>query len=233
VEEDESHASSDDSELPRFHGPPRLLAIAHDPWTIFAYWTADWPSIFENAAPVDRQVHLRVHCTDGLEEKETAVEPMAGTHYVKMSQRHRACRIEIGYYQPADVWNSVATSNDLVIPPTETSEAEHVDLVTIPFHLRFQQLVDLFGVANDDALATVISRFQTRAVSSGGQHKLSPVERKILRRTGIALSELADATRAFNQIDTEKFRRDAKALLGFGGTSPSRGFTRDWTSGGS
>jgi len=217
--------------LARFHGPPRLLAIARDPWTIFAYWNVNWPSIFKNAAPIDRQVHLRFHCTDGLEEKEAAVEPMAGMHYVTMSQRHRACRIEIGYYQPADIWHSVAMSNEIMIPPAETSEAEHVDLATIPFHLGFQQLVDLFGAANHDALASVISRFQARAVSSGRRDRLSSEERKILQRTGVALSELAEARRAFNQIDREKLKRGAEALLGLGATSPSRGF--NWTSSGS
>jgi hypothetical protein len=211
-------------ELPRFHAPARLLGIARDPWTIFAYWNVNWPSIFKNAAPIDRRVHLRVHCTDGLEEKEAAVEPMAGMHYVTMSQRHRACRIEIGYYQPADIWHSVVMSNEITIPPAETSEAEHVDLATIPFHLGFQQLVDLFGAANDGVLATVISRFQIRAVSSGRREKLSSEERKILQRTGGALSELAEARRAFNQIDREKLKRGAEALLGLGPTSPSRGF---------
>src|SRR5437660_4792640 len=172
AEDQESRDLSDGLEPTRFHGPPRLLAMARDPWTIFAYWNVDWPSIFKNAAPVDRQVHLRIDCADGLEEKEAAIEPMAGMHYVRMSQRHRACRIEIGYYQPADVWRSVAMSNEIVIPPAEISEAEDVDLATIPFHLRFQQLIDLFGSATDDALATVISRFQTRAVSSGRSEKL-------------------------------------------------------------
>ena len=233
AEDEQSHASSNGLELPRFHGPPRLLAIARDPWTIFAYWNVDWPSIFKNAAPIDRQVHLRVHCTDGLEEKEAAVEPMAGMHYLTMSQRHRACRIEIGYYQPADVWHSVVMSNEIMIPPAETSEAEHVDLATIPFHLRFQQLVDLYGAANDDALANVVSRFQTRAVSSGRHERLSSEERKILQRTGVALSELAGARRAFDQIDREKLKRRAEALLGLGATSPSRGFKGDWTSAGS
>lgn len=223
AEESESYDLSDGLEPTRFHGPPRLLAIARDPWTIFAYWNVDWPAIFKNAAPVDRQVHLRVRCADGLEEKEAAVEPMAGMHYLTMSQRHRTCRIEIGYYQPADVWNSVATSNEVRIPPAETSETEDVDVATIPFHLRFQQLVDLFG-ANDEALATAMSRFQTRAVSSGSQDKLSSEEGEILQRTGIAIPEAADALRAFKQIDREKFRRDAKALLGLGETSPSRGF---------
>jgi hypothetical protein len=231
AEGEESHALSNGFELPRFHGPPRLLAIARDPWTIFAYWNVNWPSIFKNAAPVDRQVHLRIHCADGLEEKEAAIEPMAGMHYITMSQRHRACRIEIGYYQPADIWHSVVMSNEITIPPAETSEAEHVDLATIPFHLGFQQLVDLFGAANDGALATVISRFQARAVSSGRHEKLSSEERRILQRTGVALSELAEARRAFNQIDREKLKRRAEALLGLAATSPSRGF--NWASAGS
>lgn len=231
AEDEESYDLSNGSELPRFDGPPRLLALARDPWTIFAYWNVDWPSIFKNAPPVDRQVHLRVHCADGLEEKEAAVEPMAGMHYVTLSQRHRGCRIEIGYYQPADVWHSVAISNEIMIPPAEISEAERVDLATIPFHLRFQQLVDLFGAADNDALATVISRFQTRALSSGRRAQLSSEERKILRRAGVALSELADARRAFNQIDRKKLKRRAEAILGFGATSPSRGF--NWTSAGS
>jgi hypothetical protein len=233
AETEELHDLGNALGLPRFHGSPRLIAIARDPWTIFAYWNVDWPSIFKNAAPIDRQVHLRIHCADGLEEKEAAIEPMAGMHYVTMSQRHRACRIEIGYYQPADVWHSVAMSNEIVIPPAEMSEAEHVDLATIPFHLRFQQLVDLFGAANDDGLATVISRFQTRAVSSGRYEKLSPEERKILRRAGVALSELADARRAFNHLDSEKLRKEAEVLLKPGATSPSRAFKVDWTSAGS
>ncbi len=100
ADDGESHAFSNDLELPRFQGPPRLVAIARDPWTIFAYWNVNWPPIFKNVAPVDQQVHLRVHCADGLAEKEVAVEPMARMHYVTMSQRHRACRVEIGYYQP-------------------------------------------------------------------------------------------------------------------------------------
>ena len=233
AEDEESHVLSGGPALPRFRGPPRLLAIARDPWTIFAYWNVDWPSIFKNGTPVDRQVHLRIHCADGLEEKEAAVEPMAGMYYINMSQRHRACQIEIGYYEPADVWHSVAMSNEAMIPPAETSEAEDVDLATIPFHLRFQQLVDLYGAASGDALATVISRVQKRATNRDSQNKLSSRERQILRRTGIALSGLADARRAFDHIDSKQLKRDAEALLGLRATSPSRGVSRDWTSAGS
>lgn len=233
AETEESQGLGNALGLPRFYGSPRLRAIARDPRTIFVYWYVDWPSIFKTAPPIDRQVHLRVHCADGLEEKEAAIEPMAGMHYVTMSQRHRACRIEIGYYQPADVWHSVTMSNEIVIPPAEMSEAGRVDLATIPFHLRFQQLVDLFGAANDDALATVISRFQTRAVSSGRNEKLSPEQCKILRRAGVGLSELADARRTFDQLDSEKLRKEAEVVFKPGATSPSRAFKVDWTSAGS
>ena len=63
-------------ELPRVYGVPLLFAIARDPRTLFAYWNVDWSSVFENTAPVDRQVHLRVYRSDGGEETSTAVEPM-------------------------------------------------------------------------------------------------------------------------------------------------------------
>jgi Domain of unknown function (DUF4912) len=232
-EAEESHAWGKGLEPLRFYGPQRLLAIARDPWTIFTYWNVDWASIFRNTAPIDRQVHLRIHCGDGREEKEATVEPMAGMHHLTTSQRHRTCRIEIGYYQPADVWHSVLMSNEIVMPPREISESEHVDLATIPFHLSFQQLVDLFGAANDDALATVISRYQTRAVSGGRYEKVRPEDRKTLRRAGVALSEVADARRAFNQIDRKKLLNRARMLLGLRSTSPSRGFKQDWTLAGS
>src|SRR5215469_144450 len=133
AKDEQSRGLGNDLELTRFRGPQRLIAIARDPRTIFAYWNFDWPTVFKDALPVDRQVHLRIHCADGLEEKEVTVEPMAGMHYLTILQWHRACSIEIGYYLPADVWQSVAMSNEFAIPSAETSESEHVDLATIPF----------------------------------------------------------------------------------------------------
>ena len=212
------------SALSRVHGPPRLLAIARDPWTIFAYWNVDWPSMFKNGAPVDRQVHLRIHCADGLEEKEAAVEPMAGTHYIKRSQRHRACRIEIGYYEPADVWRSVAMSNDIMIPPAETSEAEHADFATIPFHLRFQQLVDLFEPSTQTQLAVVVSQFEKQVLNGDDARSLSAKQKALLQKLRWSRSSIAAGRRGFDQTDTRKLARRTAGLLGLLGSSPSRGF---------
>jgi hypothetical protein len=222
TQDEQWHKSGDGVQPPRFYGSPRLFAIARDPWTIFAYWNADWPSIFKNTAPIDRQVHLRIHCAEDLEEKSVAVEPMAGMHYVTISRPHRSCRIEIGYYQPGDFWHSVAMSNEIVMPPAEISVAEDVDLATIPFHLSFQQLVDLFE-ANDDALATIISRFQTRVLSSD-EKTLRGRDEKILRELRGSVSEVAAEWRAFDDIDDDKLASRTRALLGFGSSSPFRGF---------
>jgi hypothetical protein len=219
--------------LARAYGPPILFGIARDARCIFTGWNIDWLSVFEKAMPVDRQVHLRVYRADGLEEKSVAVEPMTGMHYVTMSEPHGSYRLDIGYYQPADVWHSVAMSNEIAMSPDGITESVDVDLVTIPFHLSFQELLDLLRPANDTELATVISQFQKRALSSEERTRLSPEEKRILLRLDVSLPDIAAARRAFDRADSEKLARRAGALIAFGPSSPSRGFEGDWASAGS
>ena len=213
-----------DGGFPRAHGAPMLFAIARDPVTIFAYWSIYWPAIFADNAPVDKQVHLRVHTAEGVDEKRLAVEPMAGNCCIEVARPNTLYHLEIGYYQPADVWNSVATSNDVTMPTSHMSKNLDVDLAAIPFHLSFQDLVDLLGPANDSELAVVISQFQKRALSGEPQTRLSSEEKRILRRLGVALPAIAAARRAFDDADTEKLARRTGPLLGFGASSPNRGF---------
>jgi hypothetical protein len=219
--------------LPRAYGPPVLFAIARDSHCIFAGWNIDWLSVFEKAMPVDRQVHLRVYRADGLEEKSVAVEPMAGMHYVRTSEPHGPYRVEIGYYQPVEVWHSVAVSDEIVMPPHGITQTADVDFVTIPFHRSFQHLINLLGPANDNELATVISQFQKRALSSEERTRLSPEEKRILRNLDVSLSNIAAARRAFDEADSEKLARRTSALLAFGPSSPSGGFEGHRASAGS
>jgi hypothetical protein len=219
--------------LLQVYGPPILFAIARDSRTIFVSWSIDWTSVFAKALPAGREVHLRVYRADGLEEKSVAVEPMAAMHYVTTSGSHASYRVEIGYYQPADVWHSVAISHEIAMPLTGVSETRDVDLATIPFHVAFQQLLNLFRPATETRLATVLSQFQKRALSREQRKALSGDERKILRKLHASPSDVAAAWRAFDEIDGEKLARRTRALLGFGLTSPSRGFERDWASAGS
>ena len=209
--------------LPHSYGPPTLFAIARDSRCLFAYWNIDWLSLFEKAMPVDRQVHLRVHRADGVEEKSVAVEPMAGMHYVTTSEQG-SYRVELGYYQPADVWHSVATSNEIMMPPSKITETADVDLVTIPFHLSFQQLLESVDAANNTALATFISRFQKRILSREQRGPLSPQEKRILRELDLSPSAIEAARRAFHETDAEKLVKLTGGKPALGATSPSGEF---------
>jgi hypothetical protein len=217
-------------ELPRIHAAPMLFAIARDPRTIFAYWNVDWLSIFAKTEPVDRQIHLRAHRTDGVEEKSVAAEPMSGHCYIAVSRPDGSYRLELGYYQPADVWHSVATSDEVILPSADFADEQDVDLATIPLHLSFQHLLDLFGAANGADLAMIISQFQKRALNAKARARLSAEEKQFLRKLEVSQSDIAATRRALHQADSEKLARRAGALIAFGPTSPERGFQGNWVS---
>jgi hypothetical protein len=212
-------------ELPRVYGTPFLFVIARDPRTLFAYWNVDWSSIFENTAPVDRQVHLRVYRSDGSEEPAVAVEPMAGNSYLSVSEPGEIYRVEIGYYHPAAVWNSVATSEEVKMPPEKVTDNIDVDVVTIPFHLSFQRLIDVFRASNGNALTEIVSRLQKRAVSDEERALLTPEEWEVLRAMNLSIDEIGAARSAFlSGANSGALRKRAESLLGFGGHSSSRSF---------
>jgi hypothetical protein len=212
-------------ELPRIHGAPVLFAITRDPRTIFTYWNVDWLSIFAKTAPVDRQVHLRLYRADAVEEKSVAIEPMASSCYITVSRSGGSYHVELGYYQPADVWNSVAISDEVTMPRDDFADEKDVDFATIPFHLSFQRLIDLFRASSTDALTEIIARLQKRALSDEDGEMLSPEEREILRAMNLSLDEIGAARRAFmDRAANKKLRQRTEAILGFGSSSPMNGF---------
>ena len=224
---------AEDASLPDVHdrmGPTRvceqpfLFAIARDARTIFASWNINWRSVFEKAMPADRQVHLRVIGGEGVIETRVTVEPMSAMHYVTISGLHNSYRVEIGYFQPFDTWHSVATSGEVEMPPQGSVELADVDLATIPFHVSFQQLANLFGAAHDTSVARLVSEFQKRVLSSDKPNEAMQSDTQIFRSLDLSLPEIATAERDFKKIDTEKLARRTRAMLRFAATSPARGF---------
>jgi hypothetical protein len=209
--------------LPLTYDRPLLFAIARDERTILACWNIDWPSVFQESTPADRQVYLRVIADDGSERKRVAVEPMLAMHYLATSGLHDPFRVEIGYYQPAAAWHSVAISKE-IMPPQGSAEIAEEDVATIPFHLGFEQLAKLFGTVRETPLANVISRFQTQVLNSPRPNGLPSAATQILRKLNLSLPAIADARRDLEKSDTAKFSRRRRALLQFAGTSSSGGF---------
>lgn len=212
-------------DLPRVYVEKIFSAVARDPHTIFAYWNINWSAIFAEYAPVDRQVHLRVCKTDGTEESNIAAEPMSGGCYLPVLQPREKYRIEIGYYQPFGIWNSVATSDVVTTPPDSIAPSADVDIATIPFHLSFQRLIELFRPENADALTEMICRLQRQAVSAADRDLLSPDECAILRALDFSVDDIEAAQGAFmDSAASENVRKRAEAILGLGSASPSGGF---------
>jgi hypothetical protein len=209
-------------ELPRSYGRPVLFGIARDPHTLFAYWEIDWPTAFGDKPPADRKVHLRVISADGSEETRMTVEPFAGNHCVAVSQPRSTYRIELGYHEPTDVWNSVATSDAIATPPADVSESDSIDVATIPFHLSFQRMVDTFRASkyDGDALVEIVGRLQERADSSGGED-LTETDRELLRAIDWTLSDPGTEQRVRLRKSDNTFatRQRIESILGFGVSS--------------
>ena len=208
---------------------PVLFAIARDPRTIFTSWNIDWRSVFEKTVPADRQVHVRVIGQDGVIETIVAVEPMSDMHYFTISGLHDSYHVEIGYFQPFDVWHSVATSSKIEMPTDGSFGVGDADLVTIPFHLSFHQLASLFGVANDASVARVISAFQKRVLSNDNPNDATPCHMQILRDLNLSLPEIAAAEGDFKKIDNKRLVRRARTLLAFSSSSSASDFQAGWT----
>jgi hypothetical protein len=111
------------------------------------------------------------------------------------------------------------------MPPDDIAQHADVDLVTIPFHLSFQRLIDLFRASNRDALAEIISQFQRHALNEDKRDLLSVEEREILHAMDLSLIEIAAARRAFiDQAENETLRKRTDAILRSGSSSPAGGF---------
>jgi len=209
-------------ELPRSYGGAFLFAIARDPHTVFAYWDIDWAAVFGDKPPVDRKVHLRVLWHEGIEESTAAAEPLSGSQLLSVTHARSSYRVEIGYYAPENVWNSVAISAAVITPPDDVAENGPVDVATIPFHLSFQRIVDTFrGSKYDgDALAEILGRLQHHADNSDAA--LPESERELLRalESGTSGSQATQRARLRNAPDVFAARERVESILGFGASSP-------------
>ena len=209
---------------PRMGAQPVLFAIARDAHTIFASWEIDWRAVFETAMPADRQVHLRLIAEDGVIETTVVAEPMRAMHYLTISGTHNSYRVEIGYFQPIDTWNSVARSDQVEMPPQGSVALADVDLATIPFHLSFQQLADLFETAKDVLIASAVSEFQKRLLINGNSSEPTRVDRQIRNKLNLSFPGIAVVHRDFRKIHSERLARRTHAMSRVVVTSLVRGF---------
>ena len=218
-----------DAGLPATYGSHTLYLMARDPHSLFAYWAIDWTEAFRAQKPRDRKVHLRVSRTDGEEETALEVEPMAGSCYVDVTAGDAEYTADIGYYEPAGVWNSVAVSMPVATPPDSIEKAEAPDFATVPFHISFQRMIDLFRVSKHEnaSLTSMLADLRERASAPPASAAITEEEREIVRAIDDAV---ASAGLPAQSEQTERpdlwVQQGLERILGFGrsGTSPQGGF---------
>lgn len=210
--------------LPAEKGAPILCLMARDPHTLFAYWEIDWPGAFRDGEPAERKVHLRVLHADGSEQR-VEVEPMAGSCYVTVDSADAAYSAEIGFYQPASVWNSVATSDLIRTPPDNVADEDENAFATVPFHLSFQQMIDMLRSSRgDDApLLTQLADFRQRADAADAS-ELTSEQRDLAAAINQADAAQPPAIASSDKVADVSTRQRLERILGFGATSPSGGF---------
>jgi hypothetical protein len=132
----------------------------------------------------------------------------------------------LGYYQPGDVWHSVAKSQEIVMPRGAVDENVDVDLATIPFHVGFEQLLNLFGSDSETPLATAISRFEKRVLSNEQAKRLPGADKQVLRGLAVSLPQIAAGWRRFGETDAKNVTNLTAAQLAWDAASSSGEFSR-------
>lgn len=228
---DAAHADEAAGELPRSYGQPVLFVIARDPRTLFAYWDIDWQAVFQSEPPADKTVHLRLLNGDNVEEKTVRVEPFAGHAYIDVEESGTTYMAELGYFQPAGVWKAVARSGVIATPSERLASAGEFQLASIPFHLGFQRLVELFRASNQDraSLSALVARLQKKNVVAEEEKPSFEDFREgpeILRAIESYVTAAVAPHTPPREMDANWWERKLQELLGFSaGSSPPEGFS--------
>jgi hypothetical protein len=191
-------------ELPKSYGAGTLSLMAKDSEWLFAYWDIDLTTIFENLGTGSPEVRLRALHDDGTLESETKIDPAAGNWHIRVERPGSLYHAEIGFTRPDGKWESLARSGAAAVPSDQPSEDLSADFTSVPFHLSFHRLMDIFRAmgAEGGTLVDSLRRLREKAraleqsmPAADWSHVLdaaadSPEREAILSKTGLEASEL-------------------------------------------
>jgi hypothetical protein len=227
IDEGEAEASAADApQLPRSYGTRTLWLMPRDPESLYAFWDIDWRAAFGDETPIERKVHLRIIRGDGSEEIALEVEPTAGSCAITVAKADEYYTGDLGFYQPANSWNSVATSAAALMPADESGEPQNPEFATIPIHLNFQRLIDAFRASQHESatITQMLADLRGRVQSPETTARVSSEEREIARALDNAAGSTPQVQPAKEPQPDLWARIEADRVLGFGATSPKSGF---------
>jgi hypothetical protein len=173
--------------LPAFHQADLLSVMARDPKSLFVYWDLNWTRLFAEAALSARPVHLRIHREDGAIEDTLEINPFRGHCYAEVAAPGTEYQCELGCFD-GDEWTTLAWAERAATPMDSRSEDMSAQFATLPLHLSFQRMLDIFRPTKTDAatLARSVAELQESArATDGGRAAVS------LSSNGASLGEFA------------------------------------------
>ena len=173
--------------LPATYGTDLLSVIARDPASLFVYWDLNWKRAFEEAGISPRAIHLRTYRRDGTIEDTRQINPFRGHCYVAVSGAGTGYYCELGCFDQ-ETWHQLARSSETVTPESEMSDDLSATFATLPIHLSFQRLLDIFQASKKDGqrLAVSVAELQAETRDGGGVTKDSSDLATLLESAGQA-----------------------------------------------
>lgn len=153
--------------LPASYGTDLLYVVARDPASLFVYWDLNWRRAFETAGISPRSIYLRTYRKDDSIEGTQQINPFRGHCYVEVSRAGTSYYCELGCFDH-DTWYPLARSAATMTPESEMSEDLSATFATLPVHLSFQRLLDIFENTKKDSGALAHSVAELQAEARGG-----------------------------------------------------------------
>lgn len=138
------HSPHDDlGELPEAYGTGLLFLVARDPYWLYAAWDYTSVQLREMArAARHGELKLRIFAGDVV-CRETTLNPGAREGYVKVDHASTEYRAEFGWFDVGGGFVVASRSASTRTPPDAPSPRTEARFATIPFGLRFHDLLKL------------------------------------------------------------------------------------------
>lgn len=152
------------NELPASYGTDLLYVVARDPNSLFLYWDLNWTRLFVRAGLSPRQIHLRIYRGEDSVEATREINPFRGYCYVDVAAAGTTYFCELGCFD-GNVWKSLARSGTTTTPESAVSDDLSATFATLPIHLSFQRLLDIFRTTRSDdrTLVRSVAKLQENA----------------------------------------------------------------------
>ncbi|MBV9010278.1 MAG: hypothetical protein JO354_14110 [Verrucomicrobia bacterium] len=188
-----------------YSGPASLFAVARNPTTLFVCWNVNWAAVFAHALPVDRRAHVKLRSARG--ERTHPVEPLSGTCCIGDLEPGDTYEIELGFIPAPEQWQPITSAPAVELPrQTIAIDSAIVDVASVPFHLEFQELVELFD--GNGRVAEALAELERRAAESDLSARVDQEPARVLKLSAETLQKITATREKLTRSQPRRLERE-------------------------